>query len=88
MKLPSINQMQEYFPELPIIDIWCNPKMYYLKISTYDDARWKFDNGIISSDYWNAYQVIWRNTALRLSGVASEFDITNHIFEENDNETK
>lgn len=79
MKLPTIEQMQTKFPDLPIIDIWANPKMFYLKICTYDEARNKFDSGLISSEYWSAFQVIWRNSALRLSGVASEFDITNQV---------
>ncbi len=70
----SINEIAEHFPELPVIDVWVNPKMGFLKIATYDHANWLFDNGVISSLQWDAYRAIYRNLTPRFSNLASSFE--------------
>lgn len=60
-----------HFPELPIVEVWHSPRFAGV---SYDTARSWFDNGIITSDQWGAYQAIWRNSVPRLSGVAVEYE--------------
>jgi len=74
IKHKTIEEIANHFPELPIIDLWYNPKMCWIKIKTYDQARNCFDVGMFSSEYWSAFQAIWRNLSFHYSGVAIEFE--------------
>lgn len=70
----TIDEIQAHFTDYPIHDIWINPKMYYLKIATYDNAQSMFDNGQISELQWMAYQAIWRNLTYHYSSLAMSFE--------------
>jgi hypothetical protein len=71
----TIAQIQEYFPELPVLDLWHNPKMGFLKIATFDQAETMFNEGRISSEYWDAFQAVYRNLTPRFSSLAIRFEM-------------
>jgi hypothetical protein len=70
----TIDEIASHFPELPIIDIWHNPKMRYLKTASYDSAEMFFNDGRISADHWEGFNAIWRNLTFHYSSVAIEFE--------------
>lgn len=75
-KIVTIKEIQEHFPELPVFDLWHNPKMGFLKNASYETAEHYFNTGIISADYWEAFCAIWRNLTPRLSGTAIQYEFS------------
>jgi hypothetical protein len=70
----TIKEIQDHFKELPIYDVWENPKMNFLKIACYENAEMFYQDGRISQDHWEAYCAIWRNLTLHFSGVAYQYE--------------
>ena len=73
--IKTIDQIQAYFPELPVIDIWCNPLLGYLKIATYGQAEEMYDNGRITLIQWEGFQAIWRNLTVHFSNLSSHYEM-------------
>lgn len=44
-----------------------------LKTKTYEDAENMFNQGIISLDQWEKYCDLWRNSCVRYSNLAADY---------------
>ena len=70
----TIDEIQEHFPDLPVIDIWVNKNMFFLKCATYDNALMFLHEGRISPEYFEGYCAIWRNLIAHYSSVAISYE--------------
>lgn len=70
----KIDEIQLHFPALPVIDIWVNKSLFFLKIATYNEAELFLREGRISQEQFEGFCAIWRNTVARFSSLAISYE--------------
>lgn len=74
-KIITVRDIADYFPTLPIIDLWYNPNNHALKCATLDHAENMINNGQTTEELYKAYCAIWRNLTPRFSGTLSNYEM-------------
>lgn len=70
----TIDEIQTHFKDLPVLDVWVNKSMFFLKIASSEDAEMFLREGRISQEHFEAFCAIWRNLTPRLSSLYISYE--------------